>query len=124
MVTSDAAAIAGLDDKLGTLAEGRTADLTILQKRLDDPYDNVVSAYPSWVELVMIGGDIIYGRADWIAQISDPNDYESVEAWGRPMLLDTRFGSPEATPDGPPRRLADIRKKLIAKYPAVGPIFI
>jgi 5-methylthioadenosine/S-adenosylhomocysteine deaminase len=124
MVTTGAAEIAGLADKIGTLEEGRAADLTILQKRMDDPYENVVSAYPSWVELVMIGGDLIYGRPDWVAQLSSPADYEPVNAWGRPMLLDTRFGSPEdGGVDGPPRRLAEIRAKLIGRYPAVGPIF-
>lgn len=124
MVTTGAAEIAGLADKIGTLEVGRAADLTIVQKRLDDPYDNVVSAYPSWVDMVMIGGDIIYGRADWIAELSTPADYEPVTAWGRPMLLDTRFGSPDdATVDGPPRRLGGMRAKLIARYPAVGPIF-
>ena len=124
MVTSGAAEIAGLADKIGTLEVGRAADLTILQKRLDDPHDNVVSAYPSWVEMVMIGGDVIYGRPDWVAELSSPTDYEPVTAWGRPMLLDTRFGSPEdAGIDGPPRRLAEMRAKLIARYPAVGPIF-
>lgn len=124
MVTSGAADIAGLADKIGTLEVGRAADLTILQKRLDDPYENVVSAYPSWVEMVMIGGDIIYGRPDWVAEVSTPAVYEPVTAWGRPMLLDTRFGSPDdAGFDGPPRRLAEIRAKLIGRYPAVGPIF-
>jgi imidazolonepropionase-like amidohydrolase len=124
MVTSGAAEVAGLGDRIGTLEAGRVADLTILQKHLDDPYDDVVAAYPSWVDLVMIGGDIIYGRADWVATLSTPADYESVTAWGRPMLLDTRFGSPEdAGADGPPRRLAEMRAKLIARYPAVGPIF-
>jgi len=124
MVTSGAAEIAGLADKIGTLEVGRAADLTILQKHLDDPYENVVSAYPSWVEMVMIGGDILYGRPDWVAELSTPADYEPVTAWGRPMLLDTRFGSPEdAGIDGPPRRLAEMRAKLIARYPAVGPIF-
>lgn len=123
MVTSGAAEIAGLADKIGTLEVGRAADLTILQKRLDDPYETVVSAYPSWVDLVVIGGDIVYGRPDWVAELSTPGDYEQVSAWGRPMLLDTRFGSPEdAGADGPPRRLAEIRAKLIARYPAVGPI--
>ena len=39
------------------------------------------------------------------------------------MSLDTRFGSPEDSGDGPPRRLAQIRAKLIGRYPAVGPIF-
>lgn len=124
MVTAGAAQIAGLGDKLGTLEPGRPADLTILQKHLDDPYENVVAAYPSWVELVMIGGDLVYGRADWVTQLSTPVDYEPVTAWGRPMLLDTRFGSPaDAGIDGPPRRLAEMRATLISRYPAVGPIF-
>jgi hypothetical protein len=124
MVTRGAAEIAGLDDQLGVLAPGMAADLTILQKQRDDPYESVVSAYPSWVDLVMIGGDLVYARPDWVAALSTPADYERVTAWGRPMLLDTRFGSPEdAGPDGPPRRLADMRRRLIARYPAVGPIF-
>ena len=123
MVTRGAAEIAGLADRLGTVEVGRLADLTILQKRLDDPYDTVLAAYPSWVDLVMIGGDIIYGRPDWVADVSTPADYEQVNAWGRHMLLDTRFGSPEDSGDGPPRRLAQIRAKLIGRYPAVGPIF-
>ena len=124
MVTRNAAAIAGLSDQIGTLQVGHAADLTIVQKRLDDPYDNVVAAYPSWIELVVIGGDIVYGRPDWVAKLSSPNDYEAVTAWGRPMLLDTRFGSPDdAGVDGPPRRLAQIRAKLVGRYPAVAPIF-
>ena len=124
MVTSGAAEIAGLGDRIGTLAVGRAADLIVLPRRMEDPYDDVVSAYPAWVELVMIGGDVVYGRPDWVATLTSPADYEPVIAWGRTMLLDTRFGSPEdAGVDGPPRRLAEMRAKLIARYPAVGPIF-
>jgi hypothetical protein len=96
----------------------------VLQRQHDDPYDNVVAAYPSWVDLVMIGGDIIYGQPDWIGQITPSTDYEIVTAWGRSMALDTRFGSPDqSVSDGPPRRLAEIRQRLIDRYPAIGPIF-
>ncbi|MGZ4737653.1 MAG: amidohydrolase family protein [Ilumatobacteraceae bacterium] len=122
MVTSDAARIACLDDKLGQLEPGRPADLVVFQQRVADAYDNVVAAYPSWVDLVMIGGDITFARSEWIDQ-NAATQYEPVIAWGRPMSIDTRFGSPEQTPDGPPRRLADIRRQLINRYPAVGPIF-
>jgi 5-methylthioadenosine/S-adenosylhomocysteine deaminase len=124
MVTSGAARIAGLEGRVGTLEVGHTADLVAVQRRHDDPYDNVVAAYPSWVELVMIGGDIIYGRPDWVAQLTTASEYEQVEAWGRHMLLDTRFGSPvDSGSVGPPRRLSDMRQRLIDRYPAVGPIF-
>ena len=124
MVTSTAADIAGLGDKLGRLARGRAADLVVLQRPLEDAYDSVVAAYPSSVELVMIGGDMIYGRADWVRQLSTIEDYEPLIAWGQEMALDTRFGSPEvALPSGPPRRLLDISRQLIGRYPAIGPIF-
>ncbi|HET7328212.1 MAG TPA: amidohydrolase family protein [Nocardioidaceae bacterium] len=125
MATTEAAEIAGLGHLIGTLEVGRTADLVILQRLHDDPYDNVVAAYPSWVDLVMIGGDIVYGRPDWVGQITEQTDYERVEAWGRDMLLDTRFGSPDDAPtNGPPRRLSEMRQQLISRYPAVGPIFV
>jgi cytosine/adenosine deaminase-related metal-dependent hydrolase len=124
MVTSGAAEIAALGHRLGQLAPGRPADLVVLQRQRTDPYENVVAAYPSWVDLVMIGGDMIYGRAEWIGQLTPIDQYEQVSAWGRRMALDTRFGSPEQSPlEGPPRRLAEIRQRLIARYPEVGPIF-
>ena len=100
MVTSSSAEIAGLSDK-SDAAGGHAADLTVVQKRSKTP---TTASWPrtSWVELVAIGGDIIYGRPDWVAKLSSPNDYEAVTAWGRPMLLDTRFGSPDdASVDGP-----------------------
>lgn len=124
MVTAGAAQIAGLGDELGQLEINRPADLVVLQRQHDDPYDAVVGAYPSSVELVMIGGDIIYGRPDWVGQVTAVGEYEPCEAWGRSMALDTRLGSPtDETPAEPPRRLADMRRQLIRRYPAVGPIF-
>ena len=72
----------------------------------------------------MIGGNIIFGRPDWVGQVTAVADYEQVAAWGRHMLLDTCFGSPDDAPvDGPPRRLAEMRQRLIGRHPAVGPIF-
>lgn len=84
MVTSGAAEIAGLANKIGTLEVGRAADLTILQKRHDDPYENVVSAYPTWVEMVMIGGDLVYGRPDWVAHCRPQPTTKRSRPWGRP----------------------------------------
>ena len=50
----------------------------------------------------MIGGDVAYGRRDWVRSLAaDPDDLdlEPVVAWGRRMLLDTSF---EVNPDGEP----------------------
>ena len=72
----------------------------------------------------MIGGDVAYGRTDWVTQLAadatDP-DLEPVIAWGRPMLLDTSF---EVVAGGDPTpRLSAIRSSLTKIYPPVGPIW-
>jgi cytosine/adenosine deaminase-related metal-dependent hydrolase len=121
MVTSVAASIAGFGDKLGSLAPGRVADLVVFERHHDDPYENVCIADPSWVELVCIGGDITYGRADWFKRLSGDAESPTIEdlvAWGKPMRIDTGF---QSAPD--PMSLGQIRQSLTAAYPPVGPIF-
>jgi 5-methylthioadenosine/S-adenosylhomocysteine deaminase len=44
MVTRDAAEIAGLGDKLGALAEERPADVLVLERHVEDPWENVLEA--------------------------------------------------------------------------------
>ncbi|HKF86075.1 MAG TPA: amidohydrolase family protein, partial [Candidatus Limnocylindrales bacterium] len=70
MVTIDAAAIAGLSDHLGQLKAGRPADILVLERRHPDPWEAVVEAAPSSVELVVLGGDVAYGRADWVRSLA------------------------------------------------------
>jgi 5-methylthioadenosine/S-adenosylhomocysteine deaminase len=131
MVTAGAAAIAGLADRLGTLAPGRPADILVLERHVDDPYRNVCLADPSWVDLVLIGGDLTYGRADWIRSLAaDPGSpsLQPVTAWGKPMLLDTSFQAVPGLPGVPgdqagPVTLAQLRTALTGAYPQVGPIF-
>ncbi len=124
MVTADAAAVAGLGDHLGTIEVGRAADLLVLDSRHADPYENVCLAEPSWVQLVTIGGDLAYGRTEWVRKLAPQaaGGLENVVAWGQDMLLDTSF---EAHPDPakPSRRLAELRTALVSAYPPVGPIF-
>ena len=121
MVTSVAARLAGLEDHLGSLAVGRPADLVVLERHHPDPYENVCLADPSWVDLVCIGGDVTYGRADWFGQLSGAASGTTIEdltAWGKPMRLDTGFQGGSDVPS-----LSAVRTALTAAYPAVGPIF-
>lgn len=121
MVTSVAARVAGLADHLGALVPGRPADLLVLERHHADPYENVCLADPSWVELVCIGGDVTYGRADWFDRLSGQATGTTIEdllAWGKPMRLDTGFQGGGAVPS-----LSTVRSLLTAAYPAVGPIF-
>ncbi|MET0838025.1 MAG: amidohydrolase family protein [Marmoricola sp.] len=124
MVTSGAAEVAGLGGKLGSLEVGRVADLVVMTRQDDDVHESVCDSTPADVELVMIGGDVAYGRPEWVTQLAaDPGDphLEPVIAWGRPMVLDTSF---EVNPGGDPTpRLAQIRSALTSVYPPVGPIW-
>ena len=129
MVTSGAARIAGLDAHIGALATGLAADVLVLERHHDDPYENVCEADPGWVELVLIGGDVAYGRADWFSTLTEGATGPTVEqlsAWGKPMTLDTGYSTRGAghgpQPAGTPS-LSQLRALLTAAYPPVGPIF-
>ena len=96
----------------------------VFERREQDPWENVVEAEPSWVDLVMIGGKLVYGRAEWMPGLGAFVDLDRVEpliAWGKPMLLDTSYTAAVSDEEQP--RLAELRAALIAAYPQVGPIF-
>jgi 5-methylthioadenosine/S-adenosylhomocysteine deaminase len=74
------------------------------------------------VQLVTIGGDLAYGRADWMNELlDDTSELESLVAWGNRMLLDTSYAA--AGTDAPPPRLLEVRQRLLERYPQTGPIF-
>nr|WP_296066020.1 amidohydrolase family protein [uncultured Actinoplanes sp.] len=123
MTTGGAAHVAGLTDHLGSLRSGRAADILVLERHHTDPYENVTLADPSWVQLVLIGGDVAYGRTEWYSRLVAAPQSPTVEhllAWGKPMTLDSGFHS---TPQQPAPSLSALRSLLTAAYPPVGPIF-
>jgi 5-methylthioadenosine/S-adenosylhomocysteine deaminase len=121
MITSDAAEIAGVGDHLGRIAQGRPADLVVLERSADDPWESVVHADRRSVELVVLGGDLAYGRADWLTALSGSGELEPIVAWGKRMALDLSYSV--SASDGPPPRLADLRAALLARDPEAGPVF-
>jgi 5-methylthioadenosine/S-adenosylhomocysteine deaminase len=62
MATSIPAKLARLDDRIGRLAPGLAADILVIKKNGDAPYETVVSATPADVQLVAVGGVPIYGE--------------------------------------------------------------
>ncbi len=95
----------------------------MLERHHEDPNESVCLVDPSWVELVSIGGDITYARADWFAALSGAAEGSTIEnliAWGKPMRLDTGFRSPAAAPTP---SLSAVRSLLTGAYPAIGPVF-
>jgi cytosine/adenosine deaminase-related metal-dependent hydrolase len=122
MVTAGAAKIAGLDHKLGAIAVGAPADVVVLTRSNRDAYESVCASTPNDVELVIIDGQLSYGRADWVRTLAadpDASVLEAVLAWGRPMLLNTG----RTATNGTSGDLEGLRSALIDAYPQVGPIW-
>ena len=70
MVTSEAARVAGLGEHLGHLLAGKSADVLVLERHAEDRWESVLEADRRSVELVVIGGDVAYGRSEWVARSS------------------------------------------------------
>ncbi|WP_328350076.1 amidohydrolase family protein [Mycobacterium sp. NBC_00419] len=124
MVTSGAADIAGLGGSLGRLEVGRPADLVVMASQDDDAYESICQSTPAAVELVMIGGDVVYGQDTSVTELvgdDAANRYEKTRAWGRKMLLDTSYTVRPADKAAP--TLLAIRQSLTSVYRPVGPIW-
>ena len=128
MVTADAAAIAGLADDLGMLAKrGARPTCWSSSAATRDPWEAVLDADPSAVELVMIGGDLAYGRRtgprDWRVAAADPDrTAPNARSRGASRCCSTCAYSVRAQATPPPK-FADLRASLIGRDPRVGPIF-
>jgi len=78
MATSNAAALVGLQEKIGSLAPNHAADLLVIRDtgkaRGKDAYWSLTHAAPEDVELVMIGGLATYGDPQLMHQFSKGPD--------------------------------------------------
>lgn len=64
MTTQYPAQLGGLEDKIGSLAPGLYADILVLRSSGQEAYSAIVHAKPSDVELVIIGGEPVYGNPE------------------------------------------------------------
>jgi cytosine/adenosine deaminase-related metal-dependent hydrolase len=119
-VTAKAAKIAGLGDYLGRVAPGRPADVLVIERRHPDPYEAVCIADRSAVELVAIGGNLVYGRDAWFETVAPGTaTAEPISAWGRVMRLEVSLHRGESIPAS----LSALRAELLGRYAQSGPIF-
>ena len=72
MASATAATLAGLTSQLGSLAPGYAADLVVFRSpaRSADPYATVTHATPEDLQLVLIGGEALYGDPALMRQIT------------------------------------------------------
>ncbi len=89
MVTVNPARAFRMADRLGSLEQGKLADILVLKGRLDDPYENLVSAAMEDIELLVLSGKPIYGEErflDWFGG-NPPPDYSFIQVGGRKMFV-------------------------------------
>ncbi|HQY64546.1 MAG TPA: amidohydrolase family protein [Polyangiaceae bacterium] len=94
MATANGATVLALDDRLGKIAPGYLADISVFRGNVGAPYDAVVTASPREVTLVMVGGVALYG--DTVLEPSAPAapGCETVDICGRPKFLCAATSTP------------------------------
>ena len=105
MVTINAAKAFWMQDRIGSLEEGKLADIMLLKARKDNPYENLASASMKDIELLILAGKPIYGERrflDIFAGVEGENDqqerklpkgYTEIIVNKRPMFV---IGDPAA----------------------------
>jgi cytosine/adenosine deaminase-related metal-dependent hydrolase len=89
MTTRNAAKAFWMLDQTGTLEEGKLADSLVIKGRLDDPYENLISASMGDIELLVLAGKPLYGESRFIELFGGklPKGYSRVIVADRPMFV-------------------------------------
>ncbi|HEX7666276.1 MAG TPA: lamin tail domain-containing protein, partial [Polyangiaceae bacterium] len=69
MVTVNAASLVKMDDVIGSLAEGKYADIAIFASHGKAPFRSVIEAEPKDIALVMRAGTVLYGDDAVVAEL-------------------------------------------------------
>lgn len=78
MVTIAPAQVMGVDSALGSLEVGKRADLFLFSGDTSRPYDALIQAQPSGIDLVMLDGRVVYGTPEVQAAAPDMPGCEQV----------------------------------------------
>jgi cytosine/adenosine deaminase-related metal-dependent hydrolase len=94
MITVNAAKAFWMQDRIGILEEGKWADILVLKGRIDDPYENLISASAEDIELLTMAGKPLYGELRFIDLFGGklPKGYSRITVATRPMFV---IGNPE-----------------------------
>jgi cytosine/adenosine deaminase-related metal-dependent hydrolase len=89
MVTVNAARAFWMQDRIGTLDEGKLADILVLKGRVSDPYENLASASMEDIELLTLEGKPIYGELRFLDILGGtlPAGYSQITVANRPMFV-------------------------------------
>jgi hypothetical protein len=89
MTTKNPAEIAALDDKIGSIAPGKFADLLVIRGDQKNPFRAIIDAKPQDVLLTTVSGEAFYGDQKILTGIGTTRAFETVDACGEPRQLST-----------------------------------
>jgi cytosine/adenosine deaminase-related metal-dependent hydrolase len=89
MVTANPAKAFRMYDRTGSIEEGKWADLLVMRKREDDPYENLASGSMEDIQLLVREGVPVYGEERFMDLLdgSLPVGYSMLKVGGRSMFV-------------------------------------
>jgi 5-methylthioadenosine/S-adenosylhomocysteine deaminase len=119
MITTNPAKALALERQVGTLAVGMKADIAVLRSNTDDPHHSLLKSHLQDVEMVFVGGELLYGRATTVQRLK-PDQCEALRVYGamkRICVSDTRNPVEKSS-----QTLATLKGLLQAAYPQLAPL--
>jgi cytosine/adenosine deaminase-related metal-dependent hydrolase len=93
MVTINSAKAFWMQDRIGSLEEGKLGDILVIKAKKDDPFENLVNASMKDIELLVLAGKPIYGELRFLVDGKLPEGYTEIVVGSRPMFV---IGDPAA----------------------------
>ena len=87
MVTTNAAQVLGFGDVLGSLVQGKVADVAVWDGRVHTGYRAILDAETDGVALVLRGGLALYGDDALVAALASAQDCEAMDVCGTPKRI-------------------------------------
>jgi len=115
MITVNAAKALALDAFIGRLAPELKADITVLRARDDDPTKSVMKTHLQDVQMVWVGGDLLYANKAILDKMK-PGECEAMLVYGSQKKVCVK-NTPKAA-----QTLEDIRAMLHTNYPLLAPL--
>jgi cytosine/adenosine deaminase-related metal-dependent hydrolase len=89
MVTINSAKAFWMQDRIGSLEEGKLGDIMVLKANNDDPYENLVNAGMQDIELLVLAGKPVYGEARFLDIFKGklPGGYTQIKVGEKTMFV-------------------------------------
>ena len=89
MITINSAKAFWMQDKIGTLEEGKLGDILVLKAKNDCPYENLIAAGMKDIELLILEGTPVYGEIRFLDIFKGelPQGYTQIKTGNKTMFV-------------------------------------